>query len=210
MNLEEDPSDPQPTGLFNEYRVSSYILNNSGNFLINCIGYWLMGYLILFFGHCLKHTKMKLMLIILEISRKIFVWNYVLSTFLSSYQNTILYVGVALKWNSFNSSKGISNFVLSIITGIFALIVPMLIYKQVNRAKIWQEEAIFDKSLSQASYNSKKLTQIRVVNEGGNQEGENIFLESVRESSEDENWSPLLDMKGLPQRREKKKQSTGF
>ena len=122
----------------------------------------------------------------------------------------MLYVGVSLKWHSFQSEKGIFNFSISVFVATIVTLVPFFIMKQVNRMKIFQEEGTFDNQLRLASDNARRSIAYRSALK------KNTFLSRGREdldnSNDDdsneelsvENFSPLIDANNLPQRRQSK------
>jgi hypothetical protein len=176
---------------------------------MNCIGFLFVGYMILFFRLCFRDTKQKFISMVLDILKGIFVWNYVLSVFLSSYQNTILFVGVGFKWYSLESDLGKLNFAMNVIVGTVVVTIPLLIMKQVNKMRIYQDPDSLNDRLREAKENARRSVvyrnQLQKRTYLKNRSKTDEFSESGSHSSEDmevENFENLIDPKNLPQRRD--------
>ena len=132
IQVDEDPEDRQPEGLLNYYNVSPYIINNLGAFLSNLSGIYFVCLVLLGLKQSFLAKKFVTMGAVLYAFHRIFIWNFIISYYLSCYLSTVLYSVVVLRWFSFKSKWGTVNFCLGLIIGAISISLPFIIMNKIK------------------------------------------------------------------------------
>lgn len=129
LDFPTDPRDPQSERKFRYYNISSYFLNNANISLFQLAFCYFLGLLVLglakrsrFFRSAVEldwrelRGKLSLGLFLrccINIASRLIVWNFIISQFLSGFNENMLYVLVTFRWPPLISPMGRANFVIA-------------------------------------------------------------------------------------------------
>lgn len=133
VQIEEDERDGSIPAIFASYDLSIYIFNNNGNALVEAGTYLAAGMLILLLLKLFQNTTNRYFKLVLLILRLVFVWNYVLSYFLSTFMNFCLSTFLAYRYPTVNSPSGIFNVFFSVFTGLVLLWIIWLCFNVISK-----------------------------------------------------------------------------
>jgi len=121
VKIDEDPADGTLPDVFEQYEISIYAFNNTGNFLIEILVYLLVGLVILVLMKISKKTKNRYFRILILILRLVFVWNYAISSFLSQFMSFNLSTFLAYRYPTTKTPMGCFNVFFSVLTGFLII-----------------------------------------------------------------------------------------
>ena len=129
LDFPTDPRDPQSERKFQDYMISSYFLNNANISLFQLAFCYFLGLRVLvlakksrFFRSAVEldwrelRGKLSLLLFLrccINIASKLIVWNFIVSQFLSGFNENMLYVLVTFRWPPIISPIGRANFAIA-------------------------------------------------------------------------------------------------
>lgn len=144
VQLEESEEDGVLPEIFQSYEISIYIFNNCGNNLVEIICYLLIGVVILFLMKSLfKETTNRLLKVALIIFKTIFVWNYALSNFLSSFMSYSFYTFLSYRYPAQKTTLGKFNLYFSIFMGFAMLGVLLFVLFIISKIRLFLLEQVF-------------------------------------------------------------------
>lgn len=121
--------------IFQSYDLSIYIFNNTGNVLIESFCYIGTGLAILLFLKLFHSTSNRYFKLVLLIFRMVFVWNYALSYFLSTFMNFSLCTFLFYRYPTRNSSAGFFNIGFSVLNGLIIVWIAYLCFNVITKLR---------------------------------------------------------------------------
>lgn len=121
--------------IFQDYDLSIYIFNNNGNILIESSCYLGTGMAILLFLKLFHSTSNRYFKLVLLIFRMVFVWNYALSYFLSTFMNFCLCTFLFYRYPTSNSSAGLFNIGFSVLSGLIIFWIVYLCFNVITKLR---------------------------------------------------------------------------
>ena len=208
VKIDENPADGTLPDIFEQYDMSIYAFNNTGNVLIEILVYVLVGLVFLVLIKISKKTKNRHFRIFTLILRLIFVWNYAVSSFLSQFMAFNLSTFLAYRYPTTKTPMGCFNVFYSVLTGfliigsyvlcfdMIAKLRPLLCSQSIKEF----EEEVLKKGNKHQTLNTSK-TPARISSKGEISQQSISPLKSLEYSNIalHDNFSPLTPKKANDQ-----------
>ena len=170
VNIQEEEADGKLPDIFSTYDLSIYIFNNNGNALIETLTYLSVGVATILILKVFLNTTNRYFRLALLLLRMIFVWNYAISYFLSTFMNFCLTTFLSYRYPTTTTNKGKFNFIFSIITGFILIYVLLFCVKIIRRLR---------SNLDKIDITKRRFTYQKKLSEIENDQDPQRFIDNV-------------------------------